>query len=81
MAILVQTLIGYGALIGGGPHVEAGDVRHGTNLSAVIVGETSRARKGTSLAPARKLWRALDDHFAATRIMGGFGSGEARSTP
>ncbi|HSS12225.1 MAG TPA: hypothetical protein VLL25_20220, partial [Acidimicrobiales bacterium] len=75
-AILVSGLVAVGALIGRKPHAWAGDARHGVNLDAVIVGESSKARKGTSWAVNGNVLEVLDESFAATRVMSGFGSGE-----
>ena len=47
-ALLVQFKIGFGSLIGRGPHVFTEDDRHYTNLFGAFVGVTSKARKGTS---------------------------------
>lgn len=43
----------------------------------MIVGQTSKARKGTSYAQNRRIYLAADQKFTQDRILGGFGSGEA----
>jgi hypothetical protein len=43
----------------------------------VIVGETSKARKGTSYAQVRRIFVGADMQFTGERVLGGFGSGEA----
>jgi hypothetical protein len=53
-AILIQTLVLIGNAMGRGPHFHIEDSRHGTNLHIAVVGNTSLARKGTSLSRA---WR------------------------
>lgn len=50
--------------------------RHGTNLFLVLVGETSRARKGTSLGHVRRLLAAADPAWGQARITSGLSSGE-----
>ncbi len=47
-AILVQFLVAFGALVGRGPHYRVERTEHHANLYAVMVGPTSKARKGTS---------------------------------
>jgi hypothetical protein len=41
------------------PYVQIGDTKHFSNLMAVIVGDTSKARKGTSAAPVDTLFSYL----------------------
>jgi len=53
-----------------------GAVRHGPNLFAALIGETSRGRKGTSWAPVEYLLAQADPSFRE-RIRSGLGSGEA----
>lgn len=75
-AILLQFLTGYGNLIGRHPYFMAEDDHHFTNLFVILVGETSKARKGTSWGRARRLLGVADPDWASTRIMGGLSSGE-----
>jgi hypothetical protein len=56
-AILLQFLAAFSNLVGPGPHCLVGCTRHGLNLFVVLVGESSKARKGTS-------WRAISSLFA-----------------
>jgi hypothetical protein len=55
-AVLVTFLSRFGIEIGTGPHVMIGDKRHPARLFAVIVGSSSKARKGTSADPVRRLF-------------------------
>lgn len=48
--VLFTFLARFGVEVGRGPHIEIGDARHHPNLSVVLVGESSLARKGTSAA-------------------------------
>jgi hypothetical protein len=75
-AILIQFLVAFGSLIGKGPHVHVDGHDHGTNLFAVVVGETSRARKGTSWRRVREALAECDPAWAADRLLGGLSSGE-----
>jgi hypothetical protein len=76
VAILITFLTFFGNACGRGPHVLVGDSRHGTNLFNVLVGETSRSRKGTSQDGPLRLMRLADDEWAAGRVQGGLSSGE-----
>ncbi len=48
VALLFQFLIGFGSLIGRRAHFTVEATKHYTNEFLVLVGETSKARKGTS---------------------------------
>jgi hypothetical protein len=54
-AVLITTLVGLGAMIGRGPFIRVGDTVHHTRLFAAIVGASSRARKGSSADPVKRL--------------------------
>jgi hypothetical protein len=56
-AVLLQFLAAFGNLVGPGPHCRVGATRHGLNLFVILVGESSKARKGTS-------WRQISSLFA-----------------
>jgi hypothetical protein len=75
-ALLVQFLAAWGSMIGRAPHyrVEADD--HFTNLFVVIVGASSKGRKGTSWSRIRGVLGAVDGHWAENCIIRGLGSGE-----
>jgi hypothetical protein len=76
-AVLVTLLAIFGAAVGPAPYVLADGARHGPRIFAVIVGKTARARKGTSYRVARHVMQHADPVFFASRVFGGFGSGEA----
>lgn len=75
-AVLVQFLVAFGNLIGDGPTVHVDGHDHHANLFAVVVGDTSRARKGTSWRRVREVLSACDPDWAAGRVLGGLSSGE-----
>lgn len=55
VAIMLTALTGAGALMGRGRFVRVGDTEHHARLMCALVGATSRARKGTSWTPVRRL--------------------------
>jgi hypothetical protein len=75
-ALLVQFLIGFGNAVGRSPFVYAERDKHHANLFGVIVGETSRGRKGTSWTHVRHILGHTDLSWESNRIMGGLASGE-----
>jgi len=72
-AILLQVLVAFGALVGSGPHVPIEGDQHHTNLFALIVGETSKARKGTSWGRVREIFSRAHDW---PQVVDGLSSGE-----
>lgn len=77
VVIYATLLAELGCMIGPGPHVRAGHVDHPARLNVIAVGKTAKARKGTSAAAAGIFTKKVDPEFMATRVLGGFGSGEA----
>jgi hypothetical protein len=69
-------LVAIGNLIGRGPHFCAEADRHYTVLYAVIVGRTSKARKGTSEGRVRNVIELIDSEYARRRIKSGLSTGE-----
>ena len=75
VALLIQLLVSYGNAVGRTPYVAVEADRHYPNLFAVLVGDTAKARKGTSWGHARRVLCEADPGWGP-RIMGGFSSGE-----
>ena len=67
-AILLQFLAAFGNLIGPAPHCLVGSTRHGLNLFVVLVGESSKARKGTSWRQISSLFAEADPLWASRRV-------------
>lgn len=76
VAILVTFLTMFGNACGRGPYVPVGDTRHGSNLFTVLVGETSRSRKGSAQDGPKRLMMRADAQWATERVQGGLSSGE-----
>lgn len=74
-ALLVQLLVAFGNVAGRNAYFVAEADRHYTNLFTVIVGDSSRGRKGSSLGYVRRLIEEADENWAGS-ITGGLTSGE-----
>src|SRR5664280_516044 len=77
VAILLTLLTGFGAAVGRGPHAVADGAQHPGRLFTVLVGDTAKARKGTSWQQMRRILAVADRTFTEGRVLGGFGSGES----
>jgi hypothetical protein len=75
-ALLIQLLASFGNAIGRGPFYQVEGDRHATNLYAIIVGDTAKARKGTSKGRIEQIMRIADPEWARTRVKSGLSSGE-----
>jgi hypothetical protein len=76
VAILLQTLIFTGNIIGRIPYYQIEANRHHTNLFGTLVGKTAKGRKGTSEARARSVMKDEDERWIDERIKNGLSSGE-----
>lgn len=74
-ALLIQFLICFGNIIGRGAFQVVEADKHHTNLFAVLVGRTSKGRKGASLGRVRSVMEGLDEQWGK-RIASGLSSGE-----
>ena len=76
VAVLVQFLLSFGSVLNRGPHFVVESDVHSTNMFAVLVGETSKGRKGTSWGHVRRLFARLDPEWTDRRVLPGLSSGE-----
>jgi hypothetical protein len=76
VAILLQTLTYFGNVIGKGPFYQVEGDRHHTNLFIVLVGESSKARKGTSAGRVTQVIEIADREWVQLRRLSGLSSGE-----
>ena len=74
--LLVTFLSAFGAVVGSDPHGIADGSHHPARLNAVLVGRSSRARKGTSWSVMKKVFAQAAPGFIAGRVIGGLASGE-----
>jgi hypothetical protein len=75
-ALLVQLLVAFGNCAGRTPHAMADGSRHGMNLFCVLVGESSKSRKGTALAHIKRIIAWADEDWSRECLTSGLTSGE-----
>lgn len=75
LAIVVQLLVGAGATIGRGAWVTVGATRHHPNEFALVVGDTAKARKGSSWDHVEQALTEADRGFAGV-VHTGLSTGE-----
>jgi hypothetical protein len=76
VGILISTLVVFGNAIGRDAHYPIEGSKHAANLFAVMVGDSSRGRKGTSLGRTLSLFNAADVEWKDECISNGLSSGE-----
>jgi hypothetical protein len=76
VALLLQFLTYFGNAVGRGPYFQIEGDKHFTNLFVILVGESSKARKGTSAGRIRQFFKIADEEWERGRIEGGISSGE-----
>jgi hypothetical protein len=76
IALLVQFFAFLGNVIGRSPYFQVESTRHYLNIFVLIVGITSKGRKGTSLDHVLGIFSRLDDHYTHNCIYAGLSSGE-----
>jgi hypothetical protein len=75
-ALVAQVLVAFGNAIGHSAHFVVDGVKHFLMLFAVLVGITSKGRKGTSWARICSIFDEAEPGWVAERIQGGLSSGE-----
>jgi hypothetical protein len=76
VAILIQFLAAVGNIIGNCPFYQVEGTRHRANLFGVLVGETAKARKGTSWDRISDIVKIADERWHGERVRSGLSSGE-----
>ncbi len=74
-ALIFQLLTAFGNVVGRSPHFVVEGTQHYLNLFCVVVGATSKARKGTSYDRVIALFEEFDD-WKNERVKSGLASGE-----
>jgi hypothetical protein len=75
-ALLADFLVSFGSAVGRGPTMFADGAKHELKLFVVIVGATSRARKGTSRANMKRLFDKAAPQWSLNHVLSGLSSGE-----
>jgi hypothetical protein len=76
VAILIQFLTSVGNIVGNCPYYQVEGSRHRANLFNVLVGQSSKARKGTSWDRISEIIRVADERWYSERVKSGLSSGE-----
>src|SRR5262249_4732568 len=76
VALLMQFLVAFGSILGRTAYFLVEGTRHYANEFLVLVGETSKARKGTSWNRVFGILRAAEVEWAKERVQTGLSSGE-----
>jgi hypothetical protein len=76
VALLIQTLAFFGSVIGPGPYYQVEADRHHSNLFVLMVGNSSKARKGTSAGRVLSFFKPVDPDWADSRMKSGLSTGE-----
>jgi hypothetical protein len=76
VALLMQFLVSFGNVLGRRPYYLIEGDRHHTNLFAVLVGQSSKSRKGTSAGRIRQLMSGVALDWVQTCVHSGLSSGE-----
>ena len=75
-ALLFQFLVGFGNVIDRHAYMIADGAFHHCNINVVLVGQTSKGRKGSAWWHVLRLLKAVDEHWADECIASGLSSGE-----
>lgn len=75
-ALLFQLLAAVGSIVGRGAYMVADGARHHLNLFGVLVGQTSKGRKGTSWNQIGNFLGKVNPDWCANRVTAGLSSGE-----
>jgi hypothetical protein len=76
VALLMQFLAAAGNIVGRCAYYQVEGTRHHPNLFSVLVGESSKARKGTSWDRVADILRIADDRWFHERVKSGLSTGE-----
>jgi hypothetical protein len=76
VALLIQVLAAFGNDVGRDAFMTADGSRHGMNFYAVLVGESSKSRKGTAWQHVLRVFEHADEPWKRDCIANGLSSGE-----
>jgi hypothetical protein len=75
-AILLQFLTMFGNVVGSSAHYSVEQTKHGPKLYVLVVGESSKGRKGTSFNQCLSLFEGIDDSWYSECRASGLSSSE-----
>jgi hypothetical protein len=75
-ALLLQFLVAAGSVIGHKPYYLTEDTPHYVNFYTVLVGLSSKSRKGTSWGRVKRLFSTIAEDWGAECVSSGLSSGE-----
>jgi hypothetical protein len=75
-ALLIQLLAIFGNIVGNKPYFVVEDDIHTLKINSILVGDTSKARKGTAWSRIRKIAKHIDPVWEENNILSGLSSGE-----
>jgi hypothetical protein len=75
-AVLIQLLVAFGNVVGHTAYYQVEADQHHTNLFTVLVGDSSKARKGTSWGHVKSIFGEIDPSWQNDRLTTGLSSGE-----
>ena len=76
IALLLQYMTAFGNAVGRGPYYLVEDNQHFANMFALLVGATSKSRKGTAADRVRYIFNVADPNWNQHCAIGGMSSGE-----
>lgn len=75
--LLVNTIVTFGAMVGGEARTSVGFVRHPPAVYVTLAGRSSRSRKDTATREVEGIFRRVEEGWHDAHQVSGFGSGEA----
>lgn len=76
VGLLVTFLTAFGNIAGRSSYYQVAATKHYPNIFAVLVGASSKARKGTSMDIVKEIFRQIDEAWVQSNIKSGMSSGE-----
>jgi hypothetical protein len=76
IALLLQYITCFGNAVGRAPYYLVESSRHFPNIFVLLVGDTSKSRKGTAADRVRHIFDIADSNWNADCVTGGMSSGE-----
>ena len=76
MALLMTLIVMVGNMMGRNPHITREADNHFCNFYCCLVGDTAKARKGTSYGQVLRFLKGVDKKYINTNVKSGLSSGE-----